>query len=96
MRARRLQMECNINDQNVEAWQVRKFGRHKKHKFVGAGKSDNKHGVGIMLNKKWRQKVIDTEYMIERATTATIVVNLPTHQTDECLLHPLVICGPPR
>ena len=42
---------------------------------MGAGKYDNKHGVGIMLNKKWRQKVIDTEYINERAVTATIVVN---------------------
>ena len=38
--------------------------------FMGAGKYDNKHAVGIMLNKKWRH-----EYIIERATTATIVVN---------------------
>ena len=28
-----------------------------------------------MLNKKWRQKVIDTEYISERAITTTIVVN---------------------
>ena len=41
---------------------------------MGAGKYDKKHGVGIMLNKKWRQIFIDTEYN-ERATTVTIVVN---------------------
>ena len=28
-----------------------------------------------MLNKKWRHKIIDTEYINERAITATIVVN---------------------
>ena len=48
---------------------------HHKHIFTGAGKYDNKHGVGIMLNKKWRQRIIDTEHINERAITATIVVN---------------------
>ena len=42
---------------------------------MGAGRYDNKHGVGIMLNKKWRQRIIDTEYIDERAITTTIVVN---------------------
>ena len=42
---------------------------------MGAGKYDNKHGAGILLNKKWRQRIIDTEYTNERAITATIVVN---------------------
>ena len=28
-----------------------------------------------MLNKKWRQRIIDTDYINERAITATIVVN---------------------
>ena len=46
-----------------------------KHMFMGAGKYDNKHGVGIMLNKKWSQRIIDIEYINERAITATIVVN---------------------
>ena len=40
-----------------------------------AGKYDDKHGVGIMLNKRWRKRIIDTEYINERAITATIVVN---------------------
>ena len=53
-----------------EIWET-----HHKHLFVGAGKYDNKHGVGIMLNKKWRQRILDTEYINERAITATIVAN---------------------
>ena len=48
---------------------------HQKHTFMGAGKYDNKYGVGIMLNRKWRQKINDTEYINERAITATIMVN---------------------
>ena len=46
-----------------------------KHIFMGAGIYDNKHGVGIMLNKRWRERVIDTEYINERAITTTILVN---------------------
>ena len=30
---------------------------------MGAVKYDNKHGVGIMLNKRWRKRIIDTEYI---------------------------------
>ena len=42
---------------------------------MGAGKYDNKYVVGILLNKKWRQRIIDTEYINERDITATIVAN---------------------
>ena len=40
---------------------------HHKHIFMGAGKYDNKHGVGILLDKKWKQRIIDTGYINERA-----------------------------
>ena len=39
-----------------ETWRHDKAERwetHHKHIFMGAGKYDNKHGVGILLNKKW-------------------------------------------
>ena len=52
-----------------EIWET-----HHKHIFMGAGKYDNKHGVGIM-NKKWRQRIIDNEYISERAITTMIMVN---------------------
>ena len=42
---------------------------------MGSGKFDNKPGVGIMLNKRWRQRIIDTEYINKRAITTTILVN---------------------
>ena len=42
---------------------------------MGAGKYDNTHGVGILLNKKWKQRIIDTEYINERTISTTIVVN---------------------
>ena len=53
-----------------EIWET-----HHKHIFMGAGKYDNKHGVGILLNKKWKQRIIDTEYINERAISTTIMVN---------------------
>ena len=53
-----------------------KYGRHITNTFfMGFGQFDNKHGVGIMLNKRWRQRIIDTEYINERAITTTILVN---------------------
>ena len=54
----------------AELWET-----HHKHIFMGAGKYDNKHGVGIMLNKRWRKSIIDTEYINERAITTTIMIN---------------------
>ena len=54
----------------AEIWET-----HHKHTFLGAGRYDNKHGVGVMLNKMWRQRIIDTEYINERAISTTIVVN---------------------
>ena len=51
-----------------EIWET-----HQKHIFMGAGKYQ--HGVGIMLNMKWRQTIVDTEYINEPAITATIMVN---------------------
>ena len=56
--------------EQAEIWET-----HHKHIFMGAGKHDNKHGVRIMLNKRWRKRIIDTEYINERAITTTILVN---------------------
>ena len=61
-----------------ETWrheQAEKWETHHKHIFMGSGKFDNKHGVRSMLNKRWRQRIIDTEYIDERAITTTILVN---------------------
>ena len=80
-----------------ETWRHDKeeiWGSHHKHIFMGAGKYDNKHGVGILLNKKWKQIIIDTEYINEPCHLHHNRGQPPTHQTDECILHPLGICGP--
>ena len=75
----------------AELWETQ-----HKHIFMGAGKYDNKHGVGIMLNKRWRKRIIDTEYINERAIKTTILVNRRTHRFDECVLPALEICGSPH
>ena len=56
--------------EQAEIWET-----HHKHIFMGSGKFDNKHGVGIILNKRSRQRIIDTEYIKKRAITTTILVN---------------------
>ena len=56
--------------EQAEIWET-----HHKHIFMGSGTFDNKHGVGIMLNKRWRQRIIVTEYINERAITTAILVN---------------------
>ena len=73
-----------------EIWET-----HHKQIFMGAGKYDNKHGVGISLNKKWKQRMIDTEYINERAISTTILVN---RQRIKLMSEnfPLGICGPHR
>ena len=54
----------------AELWET-----HHNHIFMGAGKYENKHGVGIMLNRRWRKRNIDTDYINERAIKTTILVN---------------------
>ena len=78
------EMVCELDGYRWDALLLCETWRHDKeeiwethHKpiFMGAGKYDNKHGVGILLNKKWKQRIIDTEYINERAISTTIVVN---------------------
>ena len=54
----------------AELWETQ-----HNHIFMGAGKYENKHGVGIMLNKRWRKRIIDTDYINERVIKTTILVN---------------------
>ena len=41
----------------------------------GAGGFENKHGVGILSNRKWKRKVQWTEYINERMTTTMLTIN---------------------
>ena len=51
------------------------FVRQHTHIFMEAVKYVKKHGVGIMLNNRWRKRNIDIEYKNERAINTTILVN---------------------
>ena len=76
----------------AELWET----QHKQI-FMGAGKYKNKHGVGIMLNKRWRKRIIDTEYIHQRACHQDHDPGQPsTHRFDECVLPTLEICGSPH
>ena len=53
---------------------------------MGARKFENKHGVGILLNKMWRKKTQWTEYINERVIATLITINKQNNNVDECLL----------
>ena len=65
----------DVNDAHRAGANRLQTKQHHKHIFMGAKKYDNEHGVGILLNKKWKQRIIDTEYINERAISTTILVN---------------------
>ena len=48
-----------------------------------AGKYENKHGVGILLNKKWRKRFADTEYISEWAIKNIDHSQPSEHHADE-------------
>ena len=41
---------------------------------MGAGRFPNKHGVGILLNKRWKNEINWTDYISERAIAVSITV----------------------
>ena len=41
------------------------------HIIMCAGKSENNHGVAIVVNKKWKHKINWTSYIRERATATS-------------------------
>ena len=42
---------------------------------MGAGGFDNKHGVGVLLNTKWKRKILKTSYINERMMASTLKDN---------------------
>ena len=72
-----------------------KYGRHITNPSSwDLENSTTNTEVGIMLNKRWRQRIIDTEYINERAITTTILVNREHIKLMSVYLFPLEICGP--
>ena len=90
-----LQIGCNIDERNVEAKRQR-FGRDTKNTFMGAGKYDNKHGVGIMFEQEVATK--NHRHRIHQRTGHHCHDRgyPPRYQTDERTLLALGIRGPRR
>ena len=42
---------------------------------MGAVEFDHTHGVGMLLNRKWKWKILKTEYTKERMVTVMLKVN---------------------
>ena len=42
---------------------------------MGSGKFENKHGIGILVNNKWRNHINWTDYISERTIATSITVN---------------------
>ena len=69
--------------------------QHKGNQQTNRSTSEGGGGVGILLNKKWKQRIIDSEYINERAISTTIVVNRQRIKLmNVYFIHPLGICGP--
>ena len=82
-----------------ETWRAARseiWGTHHKHVFMGSGKYGNKHGVGIVLDKGWRQAIIGAEYINERAITMSVLVNQQCIKLMSVCFPPLRVCRPPR
>ena len=54
----------------AEIWET-----HQGRAYMGAGRCENKHGVGILLKKKWGERIKWTEYINGRAIATSITVN---------------------
>ena len=80
-----------------ETWRPKKaeiWESQQGHMYMGAGKFENKHGVAILLNKKWRKKIHWTQYNNERAIATSS--QQTADYTNECVLSPLGMRGPTR
>ena len=95
MRVRRLQVGCNINERNVEASLVRNLGDTPQTHIHGSRNI-------WQLTRSWNyveQEVAAKTYRYRKHQRTGHHCHdrgkPPTHQTDECVLCPLGICGPP-
>ena len=80
-----------------EAWRPAKsenWETHQRHIFMGAGQYENRHGVVILMNKKWRTRINDIEHINERAINYNDHGKPSSNQADERALSPLGVCWP--
>ena len=65
---------CRSN--KAEIWETQ-----QGHTFMGAGKFENKHGVGIVVNKKWQKRLKGTDCINERAIATSITLGLVSNES---------------
>ena len=53
-------------------WDAILLSETRKKREMGAGGFNHKHGVGILLNERWKRKIVKTEYVSERIITTTM------------------------
>ena len=70
-----------------EIWET-----HQRPIFMGAGQYENRRGVGILMNKKWRTRINDIEHINERAINYNDHGKPSSHQADERVFSPLGVC----
>ena len=69
----------------AEIWETQ-----QGHIFMGAGKFENKHGVGLLVIKKWRKHSNWTELVHQRTSHGNVDHSQQTTCiVDECVLLPL-------
>ena len=64
--------------------------------FMGSEKFENKHGVRVLVNEKWRKHQLDSLHQRMRHIDVDHCKQTTSCSVQECLFHPLGICGPPR
>ena len=76
---------------NAEIWETQ-----QRHRFMGSRTFENKQGVGILVNNKWRKHTNWTDDISERPISTSMTINKQHVLLMSVLLLPLGICGPPR
>ena len=76
---------------NAEIWETQ-----QGHIFMGSGKFENKHGVGVLVKKKWRNHINWTDYIKERATATSVTVNKHQILMMSVYFPPPGVCRPSR
>ena len=83
-------MGCNIFERNVETRQVRNLGDTSQTHIDGSRKIRQQTPCWNYVE----QEVEAKNYLLTLNTSTNGPSLPPTHQTDECVLHPLGICRP--
>ena len=89
-------MGCSIfcTRLGLETSQVRNLGDASEAHLHGIREMQEQTRVGIVLNKKWRQKIVDTEIHQRTGRYYNDHGQPSTQQADERVLSPIGVCRP--